>query len=236
MAEGDVITDRSPLPPQLYPWTAPGECRDTSPSTPPGWDRGDRVLVVAVGSNASPDVLRRKLGGQDIPAVVPVRVHGIAVGHSAHVSRRGYIAAAPWHSPGSIISTTAAWLDSSQLADLDATEPNYRRITLSNNEFPVELTDIGDKPATFDIYDSVHGLLPDRSSGAPRAFVGQQVLFDELAAASSDTAWCGPAAEVCDRLADPATARRITHQMRSNACTSGLDAVTSRREPALQRS
>src|SRR5690625_6972049 len=59
----------------------------------------DRTLVVAVGSNQSPAVIAAKYRrfGLVSPVTTPFlscTVQELAVGHSAHVSARGYIAAA----------------------------------------------------------------------------------------------------------------------------------------------
>ena len=90
----------------------------------------DRNLVVAVGSNASPAVLLGKLASAGVTATVPFvegEVVGLRVGHSAHVSRAGYLAAAPVRAPGARTSVTALLLDDEQVGCLDQTEPNYIR-------------------------------------------------------------------------------------------------------------
>ena len=123
------------MPPAEYPWA-------TWPVA--GWVRADgvrrvdhisqaqvdgRVGVLAVGSNASPAVLARKLDEllADEVAIHPVRVSGMTIGHSAHVSTPGYIPAAPAARPGSWTEAVLTWLTPAQLARVDATEPNYRR-------------------------------------------------------------------------------------------------------------
>ena len=91
----------------------------------------ERTLVVAVGSNASPDVMRCKFARAGVDATVPfvrVRLGGIAVGHSAHVSLAGYVAAAPYHAPGATATFTASLLDDDQLECLDETERTYTRL------------------------------------------------------------------------------------------------------------
>jgi hypothetical protein len=103
------------LDPLLYPWDSPvasgvmdgNEFRPLELST--GLDEAlaqagaapleTRSLVVSVGSNSSADVMRRKFANyhQPVSAVLPLvrgQLHNIAVGHSAHVSQAGYIAAA----------------------------------------------------------------------------------------------------------------------------------------------
>lgn len=101
-----------------------------------------RSLVVAVGSNASPAVLRRKFSGRGVSTTFPllrVRVRDISVGFSAHVSAAGYIANTPYHRPGARTALVASLLDPSQLACLDRTEPNYRRIWVEAPDWPVKI-------------------------------------------------------------------------------------------------
>lgn len=89
-----------------------------------------RHAVVAVGSNAAPGVLATKLrrGGVDVVApMVRGRVAGVAIGHSAHVSRAGYVAAAPYRAAGAHTDVVVALLTDAQVRCLDATEPNYVR-------------------------------------------------------------------------------------------------------------
>ncbi len=94
----------------------------------------DRAAVVGVGSNRNPEVMRQKFlaaGASPVLPLTPIVVPGIGVGHSAHVSRRGYLAAAPFVTSADVrTELTLSWLDQGQLAALDATEPNYERIPL----------------------------------------------------------------------------------------------------------
>lgn len=148
------------LHPRDYPWAGPartGRLGDRGFADGPPGDLDGRVPVVAVGSNASPVVLAGKLAGLLGPGlpVAAAEVHGLAVGHSAHVSARGYIAAAPVRGDG-VRSLTVCWLDEAQLATLDATEPNYRRVQLPDR-MPCLVG--GEPVAGVEVYDSVHGVL-----------------------------------------------------------------------------
>lgn len=154
------------LHPSSYPWREPVRAgllgddgftegiRDT--------DLTGRVPVVAVGSNASPTVLAHKLG-ELLDTGLPLgegAAEGLVVGHSAHVSARGYVAAAPAQGAGRQ-PVTVGWFDAAQLAVLDATEPNYRRRLLPES-MPVHL--VGERlagaPLTgVQVYESVHGVL-----------------------------------------------------------------------------
>jgi hypothetical protein len=132
------------LPPEQYPWrpiegsgvladrrflhtTEVDKVLDTLDATP----IADRHLVLAVGSNASPDVMHRKMSraGIETPLAMTITRHaGVAVGHSAHVSLPGYIAAAPYRCARCVHSFVTLHLDDDQIAALDATEPNYSRV------------------------------------------------------------------------------------------------------------
>jgi hypothetical protein len=145
---------------------------------------GDRSLVVSIGSNSSPDVMRRKFANYRLPVsqVLPLvrgQLHNIAVGHSAHVSKAGYIAAAPYLQLGERTTVWVSWLDEGQLRALDETEPNYRRIQLDAEAYPLVL-DSGERPEAFSLYTSRWGVLTD---GGPDKlpFLDQPALFRLLA-------------------------------------------------------
>lgn len=139
--------------------------------------------VVAVGSNASPEVLVRKLADHlthGIP-IAPAVVQDLLVGHSAHVSARGYIAAAPARVEGTSTPVAVCWFDAAQLAALDATEPNYRRVALPDGmpcrlspervpdtQVPGEAADAsGTQVVPAQVYDSVHGVLGEDGAVLP---------------------------------------------------------------------
>ncbi len=154
------MTDFDPLD---YPWPEPHEAA-------PDLSLVGRTLVLAVGSNAYPSVLRRKLAAVDpaVPTAACV-VTGLAVGHSAHVSAGGYIPAAPYASPGSRTPMRAGWFTPAQLAALDGTEPNYQRVSLPVARFAIDL-DV----EAFDVYRSRWGVLAHL--GVPLVFQGQREL------------------------------------------------------------
>ncbi|MGW7350461.1 hypothetical protein [Streptomyces sp. NPDC054784] len=112
-----------------------------------------RSPVLAVGSNAAPGQVRHKLarlGRSRALPMVPVRVRGLAVGLSAHVSPAGYVAAAPYAAPGATSALVLTWLDAAQLAAVDRTElPNYARAFLPGDgdaDDPGETGETGDAP------------------------------------------------------------------------------------------
>lgn len=92
----------------------------------------DRQPVLAIGSNASPAQVRRKFADADVSRVVPMLqawVTGLAVHHSAHVSRPGYVPATARPDPSAPTRpAVVVWLDPDQVDALDVTEPNYRRM------------------------------------------------------------------------------------------------------------
>lgn len=156
----------------VTPWLYPGRWPARSGTlTSEGWFPGDlalaevgldgdRVPVVAVGSNASPGVMQVKLREQGVSQTVPfVRacVPDVETAFTAHVSPRGYIAAAPVRSVGAENSMWVSFLDADQLAVLDATEePNYTREHICD---PVTLA-TGEILPGYDVYRSAWGLIP----------------------------------------------------------------------------
>lgn len=141
---------------------------------------GERHPVVAVGSNADPGVLRRKLLYAQVEvsaAMFPCRVGGLAVGHSAHVSARGYIAAAPYRHDGIDSDLVAVFLTPRQIRAVDDTEPNYSRVVLERR-YRWEIPGISVRKAW--IYDSRWGVLSD--GYRPLPLHGQQELHQMLLA------------------------------------------------------
>ncbi|WP_104138881.1 hypothetical protein [Arthrobacter sp. ZGTC131] len=172
-----------------------------------------RSPVVSIGSNSSPEVLRRKFGSSGYPVsrILPLaraQLHHIGVGHSAHVSMAGYIAAAPYPHRGRRSTVWVAWLDACQLAALDETEPNYRRIELNNEDCPLVL-DNGERPETFSLFASRWGVLTD-GQGRKLPFLEQSALFQLLAGSvaaeylqDGQSVFEGPPERVAEQLAMP---------------------------------
>ncbi|EXU67978.1 hypothetical protein Z951_10975 [Streptomyces sp. PRh5] len=192
------LWDLTPAPGRLGTWTvnprpddndAPKEPLDAvltqlgHPPTP------HRHPVIAVGSNASPAQLHHKLSRPGRPAtvpMVPVDVHGIAVGCSAHIGRYGYVASAPYTAPGARTPLVISWLDAEQLAAVDATEyPNYRRVLLPGSQYPMVMPS-GERLRGAYLYVGERGVLmsPD---GTERPLPGggdQSALLTRLLAGS----------------------------------------------------
>lgn len=156
--------------PSDYPWAVPPVTGTVRPdgvevgALPSADDLAERTPVVAVGSNASPDVLVRKLRHlleSGLP-IAPAVVEDITVGHFAQVAARGFVAAAPTLSPGARSELAVGWFDEAQLARLDETEPNYRREVLTSSCMWA-----GGDVAGAQIYVSDHGLLADEGEVLP---------------------------------------------------------------------
>jgi hypothetical protein len=187
-----------------------------------------RSLVVSIGSNSSPDVMRRKLAnyGQPVSRILPMvrgQILNIGLGHSAHVSKAGYIPAAPYFQAGECATVWVSWLDERQLAALDETEPNYRRIQLSGGACPLVL-ETGERPGTFSLFTSRWGVLTD-GNGVKLPFLDQQALFRRLAAIGSkdpdkdpDEAkyfFEGPPERVVERLVMPSVEAGVREWFRA---------------------
>jgi hypothetical protein len=153
-----------------------------------------REPVLAVGSNASARVLSDKLRRRRVSTTVPmwpVVVRNLAVGHSAHRSVPGYVPAAPWHSHGTSSQVVLLWLDRRQLAAVDRTEPNYRRVWLRDREYPTE----GVHVDGFWVYESRWGVLADRA-GEEALLLTSQVHAERSFAAAGGAPGSGTAAGV----------------------------------------
>ncbi|NRQ39558.1 hypothetical protein HII36_48180 [Nonomuraea sp. NN258] len=140
-----------------------------------------RHPVVAVGSNASPAQLRRKYAGRPAGPVLPMTlavVPGLAPGVSAHVSRWGYVPAAPIEAPGESWRLFVLWPDDDELAALDATEPNYLRLPLPSRSGPVTAESGAPLPPC-SVYVGRHGCLAG-ADGRARRLTGQAELIQAL--------------------------------------------------------
>jgi hypothetical protein len=175
------------------------------------------VPVLAVGSNASPAQLRRKLANAGLPTLVPitaVRVSGLAVGVSAHVSRPGYLPATPVPDDGAVSDLWLVWLDTVALAAVDATEPSYERIQLPTR-YPVRLT-TGQPVMRCWVYLSRYGYLINEA-GEPRRLTDQATLISALLAGIPALRTLGGTSpqEWIERTHDPVARHAIREAFRS---------------------
>jgi hypothetical protein len=97
----------------------------------------------------------------------------LTIGHSAHVSRHGYIAAAPVLDPSARTAVVASLLDIDQLEALDRTEPNYTR-RLVRSQICRLVLDGDEQSATFLVYASKWGVLAP--GGVPLPLMSQEEL------------------------------------------------------------
>ncbi len=151
---------------------------------------GQRYPVLAVGSNASPGQLIHKFSRTSERTIVPftaARVSGMAVAHSAHVSPAGYI---PYRPTLSINATrlSVLWLDRNQLVLLDATEPNYKPLTISGLDRPAVIEASQEPLSSYSVYRSRWGVLRIPLHDAPVAAATQEAVFSLLA----ETGWFPP--------------------------------------------
>jgi len=116
--------------------------------------------VLAYGANASPEALERKLPGARVAALAG-RLRGFEVVHSAHVSPYGAVPATLVEDPEAEIDVHVLLVDGGH-ARLDATEPNYRRLSLRAVDLVVDR--VG-RLAEVEAYVSRHG--PLVVDGAP---------------------------------------------------------------------
>ncbi|MFF9110060.1 hypothetical protein [Streptomyces sp. NPDC014805] len=147
----------------------------------------DRTPVLTVGCNACPGQLRHKLDTFGITTPVPmVRTHvaGVDVGVSAHVSRAGYVSAAPFRSLTGSRALFVLWLDAEQLTAIDTTEGatlpqgNFARVWLPAPAVRVTLPDGHVLPGAY-CYTNRHGVLRD-GTRTPRRHPGQRPLLTAL--------------------------------------------------------
>jgi hypothetical protein len=160
---------------------------------------GSRYPVISVGSNAAPGQVSHKfsrIGIADEMPMVPVRVRGVGVGLSAHISPAGYVASAPYLEPDADTPLVVTWLDAAQLKAVDDTEfPDYRRALLPGDAFPMTMPS-GERLSGAYIYFTAHGVLAEQDS-TPRAGGGDQteLLRELLAESRSLRELLGPDAE-----------------------------------------
>ena len=124
-----------------------------------------RHAVLAIGSNACPAQLARKLSGRPCSGDViglAVSVRGLTVRPSAHLGRSGYWPFAPAASldPAAAGSAALCFLDDDQLPVLDATEPNYLRMRLDRSAHAVTAREQLPDGAVW-VYVSRHGVVDD---------------------------------------------------------------------------
>jgi len=89
-----------------------------------------RVPLLAIGSNAAPDALRRKFAhfadaADRTALVVTGRLHEFDVGFAAHPALYGALPATIFPSPGTAVATALLWLTPAQFTQLTWSELSY---------------------------------------------------------------------------------------------------------------
>lgn len=156
---------------------------------------GDRPrhALLAIGSNADPTTLTKKLADLEDPVDRSVRgIHGSLVdheiGHSPHLAVYGALPATIYRRPGAATSATLLMVTSAQLTALSRTEFNYLLTRLPAEQFLASAA----APASGELfaYVSRHGVIAD-DSGEPLRLhrPDQRELLDRAARATiSETA------------------------------------------------
>jgi hypothetical protein len=142
-------------------------------------DRAVRVPLLAYGSNASPEVLSRKLVLSADPVLVePGWLHDFDVVYSAHISPYGAVPATLQPSPGTAVRVAVLHLTEEQMRLVSATEPNYEASHLA--DVRCDLAD-GSTMTALSVYLSRHGcLLADGAEVALVAVLARSRRFAEL--------------------------------------------------------
>ena len=216
-------------------------------------DMDSRVAVVAIGSNASPTVMRAKLARAGCSLVVPMTVGvlgNVAVGHSAHVGVLGYMPAAPMRRAGATTPVVVSFLDERQLHAIDDTERNYDRVVLTEARDEVTLVlherlprddgsdedgpdedgpdedEPGEQLSGLHLYRSHHGLL---RIGEETMFFPKQVQVSGWLAAQQVAPWDSqdPADAAAHLAKDPALRGRAFRALRERdlVVDDGLESV-----------
>jgi hypothetical protein len=92
---------------------------------------GERLPLLAIGSNAAPETLQRKFAHFPAPAdrtvlAVHGRLHDFDVGYAAHPALYGALPATLFPSAGTAVATTLLWVTPAQFTQLTWSELSYR--------------------------------------------------------------------------------------------------------------
>lgn len=185
-------------------------------------DLDERSPLLAYGSNAAPEVLRRKLGTEmePVPALRAI-LSGFDAVYSAHVSAYGAVPATLWPAPGTELPVFVIYLTEEQLERIAATEPNYERRTLEGASCRLE-DDSAVRPVT--AYLSRHGpLLRDGSPialeevaarGRSLPAIGQREAIEGVRRAVRPQV--GLESFIAEAASSPELPSRLTAALRSN--------------------
>lgn len=93
--------------------------------------RGPRLPLLAIGSNAAPEVLERKFGhfppGEERAVLALAgHLHDFDIGAAAQPTIYGSMPATPFESPGTAVAATVLWVTPAQFTQLAWSEVTYR--------------------------------------------------------------------------------------------------------------
>ncbi|MEX0694355.1 MAG: hypothetical protein WD075_07935, partial [Rhodospirillales bacterium] len=132
-----------------------------------------RIPVLAIGSNQSPDQIRRKFSGPDwmpIPCE-KCRLDDFDTVFSAHITAYGAIAAALHPSPGTAVSLFINWLDESHMTRMHETELGNENYVFARLDGIRLITEFGHKMTQVYFYRSNAGAFAPQNQPIPLAEV-----------------------------------------------------------------
>lgn len=180
VSEGSDVVERA----MRYPYAVPAHTfaqrgHETLSPQEVEIDPAERTLLLAYGSNGSPEVLARKLALSADPVLVePGWLHDFDVVYSAHISPYGAVPATLQRSPGTAARVAVLHLTAEQMRLVSATEPNYEPTQIEGAR--CELAG-GDAKSELTVYLSRHGcLLVDDAEVALVAVPARDRHFAEL--------------------------------------------------------
>lgn len=135
--------------------------------------RTGRIPVLAIGSNQSPDQIRRKFSGPDwlpIPCE-KCRLEEFDTVFSAHITAYGSIAAALHPSPGTTVSLFINWLDESHMSHMHATELGNENYVYARLDGVRVLTEFSHEMTSVYFYRSNTGAYAPKNQPIPLAEV-----------------------------------------------------------------
>lgn len=186
-----------------------------------------RAPLLAIGSNAAPDALRRKFGHFEDPAdrtvlVVTGRLHEFDVGFAAHPTLYGALPATIFPSPGTAAATALLWLTPAQFTQLTWTELSY---ALGRLRAPFTVEDADERFDEVLVFVSRWGAF--RPDGGPAALAAVPADRRTAIALTQEQALDRAAALV---LGDGARAEELVR-----AVFDDFPALTARVAPSLHR-
>jgi hypothetical protein len=156
-----------------------------------------RYPVVAVGSNADPQIIARKIKGynerfgeavNDVIPFVRATMHGLSIGHLPRPSKGTYFPFTAFledseDTSSKSVEVVVTFLDKGQLLAIDSTEPNYDRVQVDGSRYPLILKSIEDYEeglGSYNLYWTKRGVLLDESRHPQVVHETQAALIKSL--------------------------------------------------------